>query len=391
MSYTLRGRIESRLAAAALPFVAACVLAPLSHRWWPLALAGLMLAVGLALDPLYDRLLPYQPGWAALPLGALELALVTALAYALEVMAPLGPALAFYGASWLVAQVLGHAGFPLLHLTYGDDGGELGRAGPAVVAAAPVALAAVVGIAWTTQPPVVRLASGIHEGPLVLDRPQRLVADPGAVVRGGIRITADDVSVHGVTVVGGAHGIEIVDAERVVLDDVSVSGSTLDGISARRSTVAIHDCVIHSLRGRQAQAIDISFGMMEGMSEVEGCSVRGGYEGIVTHMAMARLHGNRVHGTTLRAITMTEMSVGEVEENEVRDAQGVGIFCGDYSRCEIERNVVVATRPDPLGSRTRAGYAIQAHYGASAELAGNRLVRNARGAAAFINAEIVPG
>src|SRR3712207_501396 len=111
MSYTLRGRIESRLAAAALPFLAACVLSPLVHRWWPLALAGLMLVVGLALDLVYHRLLPYQPGWLALPLGALELGLVMALAYALDVMAPLGPALAFYAASWLLAQVLGHAVF----------------------------------------------------------------------------------------------------------------------------------------------------------------------------------------------------------------------------------------------------------------------------------------
>ena len=40
-----------------------------------------MVGVGLALDVLvYDRALDYQPGWLALPLGALELGLVTALA-----------------------------------------------------------------------------------------------------------------------------------------------------------------------------------------------------------------------------------------------------------------------------------------------------------------------
>ena len=76
MSYTLRGRIETRLAAAVLPVLVAAVLAPILHKWWPLELAGLMLGIGLVLDvTVYHRLLPYQPGWAALPLGLLELGL----------------------------------------------------------------------------------------------------------------------------------------------------------------------------------------------------------------------------------------------------------------------------------------------------------------------------
>ena len=36
----------------------------------------------------YDRVLEYQPGWAALPLGALELGLVIAVAHAASVRAP---------------------------------------------------------------------------------------------------------------------------------------------------------------------------------------------------------------------------------------------------------------------------------------------------------------
>ena len=64
MSYTLRGRIETRLAAALWPFLAAAVLSPALHVWWPLELVGLMLGIGLALDAvLYHPLLPYQPGW----------------------------------------------------------------------------------------------------------------------------------------------------------------------------------------------------------------------------------------------------------------------------------------------------------------------------------------
>ena len=71
MSYTLRGRLETRLAAALLPFLVAAVLSPILHKWWPLELAGLMLGIGLALDAaVYHRLLPYQPGWAGAPARA---------------------------------------------------------------------------------------------------------------------------------------------------------------------------------------------------------------------------------------------------------------------------------------------------------------------------------
>ena len=71
MSFTLRGRAESRLAAAVVALLVAAALAAGVREWWPLELAGLMTGLGLALDvSAYHRLLPYQPGWVALPLGA---------------------------------------------------------------------------------------------------------------------------------------------------------------------------------------------------------------------------------------------------------------------------------------------------------------------------------
>src|SRR5581483_3331458 len=72
MSYTLRGRLETRLAALVLPLAAAALL---------------------ALDLVYDRAIPYQPGWVALPLGCLELGLVTAAVTALGLHVPLLAAL----------------------------------------------------------------------------------------------------------------------------------------------------------------------------------------------------------------------------------------------------------------------------------------------------------
>jgi hypothetical protein len=85
---------------------------------------------------------------------------------------------------------------------------------------------------------------------------------------------------------------------------------------------------------------------------------------------------NDVSNTSLRAITVTEMSMGMVTSNTVHDALGIGIFCGDHSECTIERNGVYGTRPDvQSGDRARLGYGIEAHFGATAEVADNRAGR----------------
>jgi len=390
MSYTLRGRLESRLVSSLLAIVVAVALAAVLREWWPVVLAALMVGVGAALDlTVYHRFLPYQPGWAALPLGLVELAAIMALVLALGVAAPLGPALAFFAGAWVLAQVLGHAVFPLLRLSYGEDGGELGRLGAVASASALGMLAFTGGVAWGTQPPTVHLAAGVHRGPLVLDEAQTLAGRPGAIVQGGIVITADDVTVRDVTVMDGDFGVEVVDAEDVVLERVTVAGAELDGINVRRSSVVIRDCVISRLRSEYAQGIDISFGFDLAPSVVEGCTVLGGMEGIVSHFAHVDLRDNRVVGTMLRGITVTEMSMGVVHGNSVADAFGVGIFCGDFSVCEIDRNAVVGTSADVRsGDKTRAGHPIVSHFGAKATLDRNELSENAAGVAAYIDATI---
>ena len=375
MSYTLRGRIDSRLAAALGPALAAAALSLVLHRWWPLELAGLMLAVGVALDlVVYDRLLDYQPGWAALPLGALELAIVTALAYGLELGAPLSSAVAFFAGAWLLQQVLGHAVYPLLRLSYGDDGGELGRPGASVAAARVALFLAAGGVAWATKPPTVTLSAGVHQGPLVIDREQTLAGEDGAVVRGGIVVRAHGVTIRNVTVVGGVHGIDVQDSTRVVLDRVRVLGAADDGIHARQSEVHVRDCTVVT-SSPHGQGIDISFSMHRHMSSVEGCAVTGGQEGIVTHSTMAMVEDNRVSGTTMRGIAITEMSMGEANRNHVSAARGIGIYCGDYSECGFEDNVVAGIRPDPAtDDELRHGVGIEALFHAVAQLEGNVVV-----------------
>ena len=386
MSYTLRGRVETRLAGAIAPVLVAAVLSPILHKWWPLELVGLMLLIGLALDVLaYHWLLPYQPGWAAVPLGLLELGLTLAAARLLELGAPLRPALVFFAGTWLLAQLLAHAALPLLHLTWPEDGGELGPAGVGLSVAGPVALVAVLGLAWAVEPPTVTLAAGVHQGPLVLDHAQTVVGEEGAIVRGGILVTADDVTVRNLTVRGGEYGIEVRDAESVEIDDVVVESAELDGINARQSEVAISDCQIRSLPGTASQGIDISFASQLPASVVEDCVIVGGSEGIVSHMANVMVRDNRVQSTELRGIAVTEMSMGDVEDNLVEDALGIGIFCGDYSHCSIEDNRVTGMRADPSGNPTRAGFGLVAHYWAVATVGGNTLERPP---ASFIGARI---
>ena len=391
MSYTLRGRLESRLAALVVPLAVALTLAGALGEWWPVELCGLMAGVGLAADLVYHPALPYQPGWAAIPLGALELGATYGLMRALAVPAPLPAALGFYAGAWLWSQLLAHAVLPLTRREWSEDGGELGRAGAALVAGFVVPFAASGGIWWHNLPPTVRLSTGIHRGPLYIDRRERLVGEPGAVVVGGIVVRHSDVSISHVTVVGGENGITIDDVDNVVLRHVTVRGAKLDGIHVRRAAVAIHDCEI-DMRGQPyGQGIDISFNYDRGMSMVKGCTVVGGQEGIVTHSSMTMVEHNDVRGTSLRGITMTEMSMGEIEHNSVQDALGIGVLCGDRSMCTIKHNVVSGTRHDPnLGGALRAGVGVEVWFESEATLADNELGGNGRRVGVFQSKLVSP-
>jgi hypothetical protein len=258
----------------------------------------------------------------------------------------------------------------------------------AVTATMGALVAAGTAAAWSERPPTVFLEAGVHEGPIVLAAPQRLVGEPGAVVRGGILVTSDDVVVRDLTVLGGENGIEVDGAEHVLLERVRVSGAELDGIHVRRGHVTIRDCIVQ-MAGPYRQGIDISFAFDLQPSVVEGCTVIGGQEGIVGNSARVVIRQNRVSGTTLRGISVNEMSMGSVVENAVVDALGIGIFCSDYSHCDISSNSVAGTQPDKAsGDGTRMGYGIVALFGAKATIQGNELEDNHRRTLAFADAHI---
>jgi hypothetical protein len=376
MSYTLTGRIQTRV----VSLIPALLVALALQRWWAIELTALMLGIGLVLDlGVYHRALAYQPAWLALPLGGLELGLVYGAMRWLDLMAPLRWALGLYAIGWAAAQLFGHAIFPRLRLEYAEDGGELGRRGALTAVAVAAIVVSGLGAAYAVKPPTIHL-HGTVQGPLVIKHAQTLV---GGTVKGGILIRANNVTLRNVTVIGGENGIDVLDSHHVMLDNVRVVGVSLDGIHVRRSSVMIENCKITSPSGPWVQGIDISFSMDKEMSMVEGCTIVGVREGIVTHMTMVDVTHNHIGATSLRGITMGEMSMGAINHNDVLGAHGVGIICLDHSECSIEHNTIVGTRTDPTGDESRAGVAIEAHFFADAKVKHNTVIASPGGVQAF--------
>ena len=377
MSYTLTGRIQTRLAAA----VPALIVALALHRWWAIELVALMLAIQLALDLAYDRLLDYQPAWLALPLGGLELGAVYGAMRALDVMWPLGWALALFGIAWASAQVFGHALFPRARLEYGESGGELGRFGALTAVAVALTLVGGLGAAYAVRPPTVHL-HGAVSGPLVIDHAETLV---GGVVHGGIVIRSSHVTLDHVTVVGGQYGVNIEHAQHVMLDHVRVVRPTLDGIRATDAGVMIHDCSVTSPASGYVTGILISYSMGRPMSMIDGCTIAGTREGIATHSSAVSVMNNHVVGTSERGILLGEMSMDMASHNTVEGAMGIGIICMDHSMCEIEHNTVAATQRDGNQDPTRGGVGIEAFFYAEAKLSHNTVIASPGGLRAFDN------
>ena len=74
---------------------------------------------------------------------------------------------------------------------------------------------------------------------------------------------------------------------------------------------------------------------------------------------------------------LNEMSMGMASHNAVRDALGVGLYCGDRSMCMFDHNTVIGTRADKASGLTnRRGLAVLADFQSEADLWRNRLVGN---------------
>ena len=251
-------------------------------------------------------------------------------------------------------------------------------------------LAGAAGDGLRAAAPVVHLAAGVHQGPLVITRREVLVGEPGAVVRGGIVIRASDVTVKNVAVVGGENGITVDGVRGTVLDGVSVSGAKLDGIHVRLAGIVIKNCTVDMLGNALGQGIDISYNMDMGMSMVEGCTIVGGMEGITTHSSMTDIMHNRVSRHD-RARDLGDRNVDGHGDGQRGHAtrSAIGIYCNDRSMCMIEQNTVVG---HPAGRRSgdpsRRGFGVLASFQSQADLWENELAANPVASGPVTNAEV---
>ena len=218
---------------------------------------------------------------------------------------------------------------------------------------------------------VVELGEGRH-APFTLDVAATVRGRPGAVVGGGVRVTADGARLEGLEVVGGEGGV-LVEADHVELDRVVVRGAELHGIEVVEGSATITGCGVSGLTSPWAQGVEIRNALTRPRTVVSGCTVEGGQEGIVSHVSRVEVLDNHVSATTLRGIAVTEMSEGLVEGNTVTGVIGVGLYCGDMSHCELRHNRVSDVAANVNGVRSQAGQAVVAWFHSTMRLSGNHL------------------
>jgi len=218
---------------------------------------------------------------------------------------------------------------------------------------------------------VVVLSPGTHRGPVTLSTPVDLRGEPGASVvaapsaAAGLVVAASDTRLSGLRVEGGETGILVREVTGVVIDSVAVSGAELHGIEVVDGSVHITSSVVDGLRHPMAQGIEIRNSDGRPDSLIEGVTVSGGQEGIVSHVSEVVVRDSEVSNTTMRGIAITEMSDGLVSGNHISSVAGSGLFCGDMSRCAFDNNVAMDVAAG-TGGRSTAGWGLVVTYHSSA-------------------------
>lgn len=217
---------------------------------------------------------------------------------------------------------------------------------------------------------VLHLRPGLYMGPVTIRKPLTLLG-PATIVGGSdqpaVTVAASGVNLSQVDIDGGEVGILVMRSTRVYLEDVRVTGAVRRGIDIVLSSVQLHGCQVSDLVSPQAWGVDVVNSMGRPPTTIQGCSVNGGQEGIVSHGSMVFIRDNLVRATSMRAIAVTEMSEGDVDHNRVEQVTGTGLYCGDRSFCNMRTNTVVGLRPEPGSSMAwGAGYGAVVLFGADA-------------------------
>jgi hypothetical protein len=226
---------------------------------------------------------------------------------------------------------------------------------------------------------VVELAAGEYPGPLVVSKELTLRGDPDVVVvapkdaSAAITVTADGTTLGPLNVRGGDSGVIVREAEGVRVDGVTVRGSVLHGIELVDASAHLFRVDVAGLTHRMAQGIEVRNSDGRPDTSIEHSTVRGGQEGIVSHVSEVVVVDNVVSDTTMRGIAITEMSDGVVARNRLSDLRGAALYCGDMSRCEFRDNVATTVAPGDLG-RSTEGWGLVVTYHAVASSQGDQIV-----------------
>lgn len=214
----------------------------------------------------------------------------------------------------------------------------------------------------------IRLAPGLYQEQVAVDRPLTLVAEPGSARIVGVPglpvitiLGTNDVTIQGLTIVGGETGIEVKESSDVVIDGNQILDSSYRGVDVVSSAATVIRNEIRPAPGPYVIGIRLANATLWPESVISDNVVEhaGGY-GIAVNFANATVDGNEVFGGDRAGIAINEMSHADVFGNTVNDAPRYGILVHDMSHAVVTDNVI-----------SGAGEPIKLIYHSTADLSGN--------------------
>lgn len=214
----------------------------------------------------------------------------------------------------------------------------------------------------------IRLSPGRYEGGLTIERPLSIVAESGLVEVFGspgaavISINGTSgVTIQGLTIIGGATGIAVMESSSVVIANNHILDSGYRGVDIVSSAASVTGNEIRPAPGPYVIGIRLANATSWPSSVITGNVVEyaGGY-GIAVNFANATIESNEVVGGDKAGIAINEMSLADVHENTVREASRFGILIHDMSHAVVSDNLIVGAE-EP----------IKLTYHSTAELSGN--------------------
>ena len=234
---------------------------------------------------------------------------------------------------------------------------------------------------------IIAIAAGSYREALTIERPVTLrAADSGEALLSAndaaVISIADtqDVTIEGLTVIGGEYGIFVTRSRDVVIADNLVAGSRLTGIKVRLGAAAIVDNTVIDARAPYGMGIHITNTTQWPASLVSRNIVIGNARsGIYTNMTgMITIEDNVVRDNGAHGIAVTEMSHADVWGNLVEENALSGIQLLDMSMATICDNIVSDTLGSSAAPQIRQGNGITVDFHSEAVVAGNTIAGSAQ-------------